>query len=333
MNGETGQAPVDSAIEAGEQPLPAAIPANVPETVGGHLRAAREARGLVVADVARSLKLSAHQIEAIEANQWAQMPRTIVRGFIRNYARLVEVDPVLLMELLDRDQQPQVTELGMPASTNVSVPHEGQIARRDYAGVIAGVLVLGLAVLAYFFLPPESWQRGIAAVKSVFASVMSESPKKPVAADAAAETKREALLAPAATVVGPAEPTAAPAAPAADRSAAKPTAGETVAAPAAAQEVTPAPAAPPAPAADGGKARGNTLDFAFEQASWVEVRDRSGNVIFSQLNPAGSRQAIEGKAPFSVVVGNASQVTLSYKGKRVDLGKRSKDDVARVTVE
>jgi cytoskeleton protein RodZ len=66
----------------------------------------------------------------------------------------------------------------------------------------------------------------------------------------------------------------------------------------------------------------------------VEVRDRSGQIIFSQLCPPGSEREIEGQPPFALVVGNASHVTLRYKGKPIDLlSKRSKEDVARVTVE
>ena len=42
---------------------------------------------------------------------------------------------------------------------------------------------------------------------------------------------------------------------------------------------------------------------------------------------------VEGQPPFAVVVGNAGQVTLQYKGKAVDLSKRSKEDVARLTLE
>ena len=78
----------------------------------------------------------------------------------------------------------------------------------------------------------------------------------------------------------------------------------------------------------------NGLKFSFDQPSWVEVRDRSGEVIFSQLCQAGSQRDIEGQPPFSLVVGNSSHVTLLYNGKAVDFSKhRSKDGVARLTLE
>ena len=76
-----------------------------------------------------------------------------------------------------------------------------------------------------------------------------------------------------------------------------------------------------------------SLILSFSEPSWVEVRDRTGQVVFSQLNPPGSRPEITGEPPFALVIGNASHVTLQYEGEAVDLSKRSKDDVARLTLE
>ena len=90
-----------------------------------------------------------------------------------------------------------------------------------------------------------------------------------------------------------------------------------------------APAASPeAPPASKG-----ILKFTFSKPAWVEVRDRSGEIIFSRLNLAGSKQNIEGEPPFALIVGNASYVILEYKGKPVELSNRSKDDVSRLSLE
>ena len=71
----------------------------------------------------------------------------------------------------------------------------------------------------------------------------------------------------------------------------------------------------------------------FERASWVEIRDRHGKVLLSQLNPAGSEQALEGKAPFSLVIGNAQHVRLSYEDRQIDLAPHVKVEVARFTLD
>jgi cytoskeleton protein RodZ len=77
----------------------------------------------------------------------------------------------------------------------------------------------------------------------------------------------------------------------------------------------------------------SSLKLSFSRSSWVEIRDRSGQVIFSQLNPAGSEREIEGQPPFALVVGNASGVTVQYKGKSIEMPLRSKEDVARFNIE
>ena len=60
---------------------------------GAVLASARVAGGASVEDVARALKLSVAQVKAIEADDHSQLPPAVfVRGFIRNYARLLGVD-------------------------------------------------------------------------------------------------------------------------------------------------------------------------------------------------------------------------------------------------
>ena len=71
-------------------------------SVGQQLRLSREGKGLSVGDVSRTLKLSFRQVEAIEADDWPNLPcNTILRGFVRNYARLLELNPDGLMATLD----------------------------------------------------------------------------------------------------------------------------------------------------------------------------------------------------------------------------------------
>src|SRR5882672_3992851 len=63
-------------------------------SVGTLLKAAREAAGWSQEAVAQQLKLAPRQVRAIEEDDYARLPgRTFVRGFVRNYARLVNLDP------------------------------------------------------------------------------------------------------------------------------------------------------------------------------------------------------------------------------------------------
>ena len=63
------------------------------ERAGALLRAARKAAGLSVEAAAQQLKLSPRQVRALEDDDFGSLPgRTFVRGFVRNYARLVALD-------------------------------------------------------------------------------------------------------------------------------------------------------------------------------------------------------------------------------------------------
>ena len=67
--------------------------------VGQELAAAREARGLALADVAQSLKFAPRQLEALEQERFDALPgATFARGMVRSYARLLKLDPEPLVE-------------------------------------------------------------------------------------------------------------------------------------------------------------------------------------------------------------------------------------------
>jgi len=75
------------------------------------------------------------------------------------------------------------------------------------------------------------------------------------------------------------------------------------------------------------------IELAFNRESWVEIRDAKGLIVFSQLNPPGTRREVEGVAPFSIVIGNAQGVQLRYNESDVDLMPFTRTDVARLKLE
>ena len=296
-----------AAAAAAEFPTPA-LPG-----VGQQLRSARLAKGLTADDVAKALKLSLRQVEALEADDWPSLPcTTIIRGFVRNYARLLGLDAGLLMAALDQLTMPQGPELEMSVGTPVNIPQEGKVDRRDFARVVSGLLVLGLAVAAYFFFPQELWLSTLSALKPASQSA-EVAVEKPLVAEPPAVASPEASKPPEVAVALPA----------------------TALLPVTPSSAAPAPAstAVVAPATTSATTSANVLKFSFAQPSWVEVRDRSGQVIFSKKNEAGTEREVEGQPPFALVIGNSAHVTLQYKGKTIELSKRSRDDVARLTLE
>lgn len=268
--------------------------------VGQQLRAAREARGLSLAEVAQSLKLGQGQVAALENEKWQLLPgNTMIRGFVRNYARLFGLDVEQLMRGLDAAELQQKPQLAASAGTSAHLPPPAgrRVERRDYLAVFGGLLLLGLAVLVYFFAPLEQWQVRL----SELIESRSAAPR--------------------------AQP--APAAPAAVESTTRPAASESVTTVSAPNATVLAAASSAADAA----ATGGDLKLSFAQSAWVEVRDAMGQMIVSGMMPAASQREIGGQAPFSLVIGNATQVTVHYRGRVIDLAPHSKGDVARLTVE
>lgn len=269
--------------------------------VGARLRAAREARGMDIDSAAATLKLSRRQVDALEAGEWSKLPgHTFIRGFVRNYARVLQIDAAPLLADLEMPELP-APRLDLPANATTVMPESGAAQKKDYAAVLAGLVMVAIAVVAYYVVPPDLWLSKPATVASV-------------AKDDATPVQ---LFPPGATPTGVLPPSEAAGAPAGGD------ATTAVRVPESPVVISPPPAT----------ASSKVLRFTFAQPSWVEVRDKSGQIIYSQLNPAGSEREIEGQPPYALVVGNAGHVMVRYQGRTIDLQPRSKDDVARVTVE
>lgn len=247
---------------------------DAPASVGAMLTRAREACELSAGDVAHALRLGLRQVEALEADDYAALPeRPFVRGFIRNYARLVHLDPEQAVAAY-LAVQPEAAALHIQApSQHIRISeHHGLPWLKWLATAFAVVALASWGILQWM------------------------GPEQPRAQQTDARQTPE-----------PSAP--APAAP-----------GTTE---------TEARVSPEAPA----PATGHTLVLSFSGPAWVEVRDRNGNKIHSQNNPAGTEQSLEGEAPLSLVIGSAPNVKLSWRGRPVDLAAHAKGDVARLTLE
>jgi cytoskeleton protein RodZ len=276
--------------------------------VGARLRVAREVRHLTVSDVAQTLKLGARQVEALENGDWQVLPgQTFIRGFVRNYARLLQIDPAPLMDLLDTSLEKPGDSLHVPTSRPMAMPTGHP--RRDRTVVFAGVVLVIAALAAYFLLPGDLSALRQQTQGLIDSLARKEAPAAPVVENAptSAPAVAEPVFPPGATPQQVMNPQAqAPA------------------------EMAPAQLSAPAAAPSGEAAQ---LRFVFAKESWVEVRDRDNKVVFSQRNPAGVEQSFGGQGPLSVVIGNAPGVALFWRGQAVDLAPHTKGEVARLVLE
>lgn len=261
--------------------------------VGAELKRAREAAGLAIGDVAVRLKLLPRQVESLEGERFDRLPGpAIARGIVRNYARLLNLDPG---PLVARMMPPAAKTPEPAAALRPREPMPSPTASRRSTLLYAGfsvVLLVAIGAFAY------QWQHKKAAPELV--AQVQRPEQKPVEKPIETPVEQPAAKERPPVVPSQAEPPAEP---------------------------EPEPAAAPAP--QPGVRR---LFLRMEQEAWVEVRDSNGRSLLSSLNPAGSERAVQGQPPFQVVIGNAPHVKLTYDGKPVDLARHTKGEVARFTL-
>jgi cytoskeleton protein RodZ len=74
------------------------------------------------------------------------------------------------------------------------------------------------------------------------------------------------------------------------------------------------------------------FELSFTEPSWVSVVDGDNKEIYSKLNAAGVSEKIVGKSPVKLHIGNATGTKVNYKGKLVDLGQFTRNNIARLTL-
>jgi cytoskeleton protein RodZ len=215
---------------------------------------------------------------------------------VRNYAQLLKLDPQPLVERMAPLVE-KAPELGPMISARhrerLPSPTPGRRSTLLYVGFSLVLLAL-VGAMAY------EWQREKAAPQSVVAV----EPQRPEPAPAPIEEK----------------PVEKPIAQPVEKSEPKPQAAAEPAAESVAE-----PAAPPPDT--------HRLVLRMAEEAWLEVRDGAGRDLVSSLNPAGSERVVRGQPPFQLVIGNAAHVELTYDGKRVDLQKYMRGEVARFTLK
>lgn len=311
------------------------------------LAAERERQGLSRADIAQRLHMSAWQVEALESGDYERLPRgTFLRGFVRNYAKMLGLDPEACVAALATDA-PEHSRPGIVvASQNIRFDPLGQRLSSPYVKA-AGLSTVAVAVAfaaMYWWLFVRPAPPALAVKKTVVAEAPKVvQPVEPLPAPVPAPTEpippepeaRKAEPAkPEAKKAEPVKPEAAPAAAAAKAAPAKPEpARPATPPPEAVVSNASATSSTPIDAGSVIAAGGSVLRLKFRGNSWVEIKDGRGKVLLSRVNSGGSEAEVVGKGPFSVVVGNAPEVSLSINDRAFDLEPHTRVAVARFTIQ
>jgi len=292
--------------------------ATQPATAGSTLRSAREAAGLSIDDVALQLKLAPRQVRALEDDDFQHLPgRTFARGFARNYARFIQLDPDRVLALMPAGESAPALERPSFAAARRPMG-EIPVERAAHRSSAPRVLFLLLALVAV----------GAAAYYE-YVHKASEA-RREAAGVSGAESATTTIPAPQSlTAAGSTTTLPNPVAAESPTTATLPT-GEAAPGPLG----TPDPAATPAGgSATAAKASDAALVLAFRGTSWAEVKDANGRVILQMTGGAGMTQTVTGTPPLELSLGNAPDVAVTFRGQSLDLAPFTRGVVARVALK
>jgi len=321
---------------------------------GELLRLAREKRDWSQAEVARKLNLTVSSLNHVETGAFDKLPgHTFARGYIRAYAKLMDLDQATLVEAFDR-----YTGTHAKGSDVHSLGRIEEPVRLSH-NILRGVsLLLLVAVVGGGFV---WWQdqgslRGKDLAKMALEHVeveradgttqihpLDEPEDQAVTAGQQPESAPLALEQgtagqPAATAEqAPASPAPTAAAPAPAQQVPAQPAASVAPAPVAPATLAPAAVAPAAPAAAGAAAEPAAVPagsakvaIQFTADCWTQVSDGNGKVLFSAVKRKGDNLELTGKPPFAVRLGFARGAQVSYNGQAVDVAPFTSGETARL---
>ena len=301
-------------------------------TVGDLLRAAREKAGLSLGDVASRLRMGVKQVRALEQNDFPALPKgTFLRGFVRNFAKQVGVKPEQALNLLEATHQSAAaitaSVVVLPSQQNINVPSPGGERATPRGRIIIAVVISALLVTVIWW-----WWENVRPYRA------EGGRPKTVAVDNSIHLPTTAPE-PVASITPPTEAASRPAVGTAAQAAPQVELLQSVSTPAApiVSVVTPASAPSAAENASAATPASRTgsgmLGLTFSDKSWVKIVDANGKTVLDRSFKGGDAEEVSGRAPFSVVVGNAKATRLAYNGKEIDLTPHTRAFVARLTVK
>jgi cytoskeleton protein RodZ len=290
--------------------------------------------GWSVEQVADQLKLAVRQVVALEAGDYASLPSpAVTRGFVRAYAKILKLDPVPLVAMIEMDTPaPSEGERVIrhrPASfSEVRFPSHGKRAALPLGWIAGAALVLVAGVLTWKFDLIPSGAGSAAPASGEQSAVLAPTATGSAPAAGAAATQ-DTLINPSVPLISvppPVAPEGAASTSAGTPAGVGPVAGvDPAAGTAAVPPATPEGAVAPASGA-------NALVITVREDSWVEVR-AGKKKLMGRMVKAGSTETVDVNEPVTVIVGKPSGVSATLRGAAVELPMVPGKTFARVTLK
>ena len=275
---------------------------------GEKLRLEREKRKITLEQISSSTKIGTRMLQALEEDKFNQLPGGIFnKGFVRAYSRCVGLDEdQTVADYLEAsgDAPPVSTEIAAPEDT--ARENEEKVSRLEaIADAPARPLPWGLFAAGLLV---------VALALSLWSHRRREQPRPSVQPTATTTATEVPAAHPSGEVSGGARGKDHVAASTTSGSAAtgSPTAGSARStAPKTSQGLTPA-----APAAAPGEF---TVVIQAREESWISIT-ADGRTVPSELLPAGSQRAVQGRKEIIVKAGNAGGVEFRFNGQKLNTG-------------
>jgi cytoskeleton protein RodZ len=261
------------------------------------LYAARRQSGLSLEEVAHSTRIPVATLQAIENDDVRRLPSTVyARGFVRNYAAFLNLDPDQMARLFDEaiNYRPQTVKIAAREPVRIAGLMTPNVAAIGVAVVLASIIFIWL-YSAFFVADPTRTARlptPLVPTPTALAGVVL-----PIPTNTPPPRPTEATL-PAATATVERAPTTAASAP-----------GPTPAA--VASPIAALPGATVTPTVDPGNLALRIR--IIEAPSWAQVRT-DGVVVFSGTLAPGAERSFNAKSELFIHAGRSDAVELMLNG-------------------
>ena len=281
--------------------------------------------GLSQEQVAKELYLTVSKVIALESDDFDRVgPDTFVRGYIRAYSNILKLDAAKILAAYENCLKKK-----SQSSSNVTAPVNVVSNKRAWKfGAFVAITFVGLWLISIWFfdspsdspteknyvLPAEDIPSLVNSVDNFAAasaaasisieqqSSVSESLATSSESSIAASVETQsATAASVSTFIAPVS---------VNNNSSKKSASVSAIAKSSISTAAVKPAATNKNGLD-------EINFIFRSECWLEVSDSRGDVLATELQAAGSKLTLVGKAPFDVKLGNASAVAIQLNGKKV----------------
>lgn len=265
---------------------------------GSILAVERKRQNKTVEEIANELNLTITQLRSIELDQTDGLPEpTYVRGYIRSYANLLDLDPdEVLKNYLNPNWQQSSKLDEMPRGIGSADEYTGN--RGSKLKMFAGFLLFGAVAAGVWFSGYlDEWIGRDAAVETAVTSTVGDSPNTDEVANP--ELNDEVDL------------------------------SDSIATEQFDEIETSEVEADPAPVAVSST---NELILNFTQTSWIDIRDGADNRLAYKSYVAGEELVVSSEGLMSVFIGNAEGVTVRYNGAQFDISQYREGVYAKFVV-